>query len=83
MGYDEDELEEMGVWIADGETPIESLSTEQDYSARNQEIDVDALESSMTLSLKYTADEYWQIKEQLSRVAATPEQAVWKLLGNE
>ena len=71
-GYDEDELEEMGVWI-----------TEQDYSARNQEIDVDALESSMTLSLKYTADEYWQIKEQLSKVAATPEQAVWKLLGNE
>ena len=54
-----------------------------DYSTKNKEIDVDALESSMTLSLKYTADEYWQIKEQLSRVAATPEQAVWKLLGNE
>lgn len=54
-----------------------------DYSAKNKEIDIDALESSMTISLKYTADEYWQIKEQLSRVAATPEQAVWKLLGNE
>lgn len=54
-----------------------------DYSQKNQEIDVDALESMMTISLKYTADEYWQIKEQLSRVAATPEQAVWKLLGNE
>lgn len=54
-----------------------------DYSAKNKEIDVDSLESSMTISLKYTADEYWQIKEQLSRIAATPEQAVWKLLGNE
>jgi len=80
-GYDPEELEEMGVWLADGETAIEDLAS--DYSAKNQEIDVDALESSMTLSLKYTADEYWQIKEQLSKVAATPEQAVWKLLGNE
>lgn len=54
-----------------------------DYSAKNKEIDVDSLESSMIISLKYTADEYWQIKEQLSRIAAAPEQAVWKLLGNE
>ena len=82
-GYEPDELEEMGVWLADGETAIEDLAAQQDYSQKNQEIDVDALESSMTLSLKYTADEYWQIKEQLSKVAATPEQAVWKLLGNE
>lgn len=74
----------MGVWVADsedGEASIESLAP--DYSAKNQEIDVDALESSMTISLKYTAEEYWQIKEQLSKIAATPEQAVWKLLGNE
>ena len=82
-GYDDEQLEEMGVWLADGETAIEDLAVPQDYSQKNQEIDVDALESSMTLSLKYTADEYWQIKEQLSKVAATPEQAVWKLLGNE
>jgi len=54
-----------------------------DYSAKNQEVDVDGMESSMTISLKYTPDEYWQIKEQLSKIAATPEQAVWKLLGNE
>ena len=82
-GYEPEQLEEMGVWLADGETAIEDLAAQQDYSQKNQEIDVDALESSMTLSLKYTADEYWQIKEQLSKVAATPEQAVWKLLGNE
>lgn len=54
-----------------------------DYSDKNKEVDVDGLESLMTISLKYEADEYWKVKEQLSKVAATPEQAVWKLLGNE
>lgn len=80
-GYEPEELEDMGVWLADGETAVEDLAP--DYSAKNQEVDVDALESSMTLSLKYTADEYWIVKEQLSKIAAGPEQAVWKLLGNE
>ena len=80
--YEPEELEEMGVeWKAEEETF--GYAEGVDYSAKNQEVDVDALESSMTLSLKYTADEYWQIKEQLSKIAATPEQAVWKLLGNE
>ena len=57
--------------------------SEEDYSDKNKEVDVDGLESLMTISLKYEADEYWKIKEQLSHIAATPEQAVWKLLGNE
>ena len=82
-GYDEDELEEMGVWVSEGETPIDGFGTEQDYSHKNQEIDVDAMEGSMTISLKYTPDEYWKVKEQLSKIAAGPEQAVWILLGNE
>jgi len=55
----------------------------EDYSEKNKEIDVNELADSMTISLKYTPDEYWQAKEQLSKIAATPEQAVWKLLGNE
>ena len=55
----------------------------EDYSEKNKEVDVDSLADSMTISLKYTPDEYWQAKEQLSKIAATPEQAVWKLLGNE
>ena len=82
-GYEADELDDMGVWLADGETATEYMGTEQDYSQKNQEIDIDALESSMTISLKYTPDEYWKVKEQLSQIAAGPEQAVWKLLGNE
>lgn len=55
----------------------------EDYSEKNKEIDINELADSMTISLKYTPDEYWQAKEQLSKIAATPEQAVWKLLGNE
>lgn len=75
--FEIEELEEMGVpdWVFGNETP--------DYSEKNKEVDVDGLESLMTISLKYEADEFWKIKEQLSKIAATPEQAVWKLLGNE
>jgi hypothetical protein len=54
-----------------------------DYSEKNKEIDIDALDSDMILKLKYTEDEYSLVREQLSKIASTPEQAVWKLLGNE
>ena len=54
-----------------------------DYSEKNKEIDTDALDSDMILKLKYTEDEYSLVREQLSKIASTPEQAVWKLLGNE
>ena len=56
---------------------------EIDYSDKNQEIDVEDLEGLMTINLKYTEEDYWKVKEQLSKVAHTPEQAVWKLLRNE
>jgi hypothetical protein len=54
-----------------------------DYSAKNKEIDVDALESTMTICMKFNPDDYWKAREQLSKIAPTAEQAVWKLLGNE
>lgn len=54
-----------------------------DYSDKNEEIDVDALDGEMVIKLKFTEDEYWQVKKQLAEIASTPEQAVWKLLGNE
>lgn len=73
--FQTDELEEWGVFADESEG--------EDYSGKNKEVDVDGLETLMTISLKYEADEYWKIKEQLSKIAATPEQAVWKLLGNE
>jgi len=56
---------------------------EVDYSDKNEEIDIDSLDSEMIIKLKYTEDEYHLVREQLSKIAATPEQAVWKLLGNE
>ena len=56
---------------------------EIDYSDKNQEIDVEDLEGLMTINLKYTEEDYWKVKEQLSKIAQTPEQAVWKLLRNE
>jgi len=56
---------------------------EVDYSDKNEEIDIDSLDSEMIIKLKYTEDEYHLVRKQLSKIAATPEQAVWKLLGNE
>lgn len=53
------------------------------YSEANKEIDIDDLDGDMVIKLKYTEDEYNQVKGQLSKIAQTPEQAVWKLLGNE
>jgi ParB-like chromosome segregation protein Spo0J len=57
--------------------------SELDYSDKNKEIDIDALDETMTIKLNFTSDEYWIVKEQLLKIALTPEQAVWKLLGNE
>jgi ParB-like chromosome segregation protein Spo0J len=70
--WDAEKLEEWGL-----ELPV------FDYSDKNKEIDIDGLDTEMVIKLKYTEDEYNQVREQLSKIAATPEQAVWKLLGNE
>lgn len=59
------------------------ISTNIDYSQKNKEIDIDGMEDEMIIKLKYTEDEYNIVKGQLLKIAATPEQAVWKLLGNE
>ena len=75
--WDSVELEEWGL-----EVPVQ-YNSDIDYSDKNEEIDIDALDSDMIIKLKYTEDEYHLVREQLSKIAATPEQAVWKLLGNE
>jgi ParB-like chromosome segregation protein Spo0J len=54
-----------------------------DFSDANEEIDIESLDTEMVIKLKYTEEEYQLVKEQLSKIASTPEQAVWKLLGNE
>jgi ParB-like chromosome segregation protein Spo0J len=73
------EVEDLEEWGLD----IPGFDSETDFSEKNKEIDIDDLEGSMIIKLKYTEDEYHLIREQLSKIAETPEQAVWKLLGNE
>lgn len=53
------------------------------FSDKNKEIDIDALGEDMVIKLKYTEEDYYLVKEQLAKIAQTPEQAVWKLLNNE
>jgi ParB-like chromosome segregation protein Spo0J len=76
--WDSVELEEWGLEVPNFEQ--ENLT---DYSDKNKEIDVDDLDGIMTIKLNYTEDEYWEVKEKLLKIAQTPEQAVWKLLGND
>ncbi len=76
--WDSVELEEWGL-----EVPNFEQQELTDYSDKNKEIDVDDLDGIMTIKLNYTEDEYWEVKEKLSKIAQTPEQAVWKLLGND
>ena len=56
------------------------IPTAQDFSGANKEIDIDGMDDEMVIKLKYTEGEYHRVREALSRVAATPEQAVFKLL---
>ena len=76
------DVEQLGEWGLDVPNFSEGID-EKDYSDKNKEIDIDDLDTEMVLKLKYNEEEYELVKEQLSKIAATPEQAVWKLLGNE
>ena len=74
-GWDADEVREWGLDMPG----FDSVN----YAEQNKEIEIEDIDGSMTINLKYTESEYWQVKEQLNKIAQTPEQAVWKLLGNE
>ena len=74
--WDVDELREWGM-------SLPGLDDVPDYSEKNEEVDSSHFEDKMTIKLEYTEAEYYQVKEQLSKIAATPEQAIWILLGNE
>lgn len=53
------------------------------FEDKNKELTLDDISDSMTINLKYTEKEYYIVKESLSKIAPTPEQAIWKLLGND
>jgi ParB-like chromosome segregation protein Spo0J len=52
----------------------------QDFSGVNAEVNTDSFADEVSIVLKYSAEDYSKVREALSKVAATPEQAVWKLL---
>lgn len=52
----------------------------QDFSGANGEVDTDSFADEVSITLKYSADDHAKVREALAQVAATPEQAVWKLL---
>ena len=70
--WDAEDLEKWGVDVPGFE----------DFSDKNKEINIDEMDSEMVIKLKYTEDEYHIVKGQLAKLGSTPEEAVWKLLGN-
>jgi hypothetical protein len=73
--WDSEELTDWGL-------DIPNFNTEG-FGDKNKELSLDDVTDSMTISLKYTEEEYHIVKDALLKLAATPEQAIWKLLGND
>ena len=73
--WDEQLLTEWGLDIPNFDT--------SSFADQNKELNLDDVTDSMTINLKYTEEEYYLVKQQLSQIASTPEQAIWKLLGND
>jgi hypothetical protein len=73
--WDSEELTDWGL-------DIPNFNTEG-FGDKNKELSLDDVTDSMTISLKYTEEEYHIVKDALLNLAATPEQAIWKLLGND
>lgn len=83
VGYGNDDTEELRTsWDLE---ELKSWGMElPDWNVgENEEINVSAMPDEMIIKLKYTEDEYTIVREQLSKIGGTPEQAVWKLLGND
>jgi hypothetical protein len=68
--------------LTDWGLDIPNFDTEG-FADKNKELSLDDVTDSMTITLKYTEDEYHIVKDALLKLAATPEQAIWKLLGND
>ena len=73
--WDAQELTDWGLDIPNFDT--------EGFSDKNKELSLDDVTDSMTITLKYTEDEYHIVKDGLLKLASTPEQAIWKLLGND
>ena len=68
--WDAEELDEWGL-----DVPIFD-----DYSEKNNELNLSDVDSNMVINLKYTEEDYYIVKDALSKISSTPESAVYKLL---
>ena len=50
------------------------------YSSKNKEININDLSKELVISLKFNESDYYKVKDLLSKIASTPEQAVLGLL---
>jgi hypothetical protein len=73
--WDEQLLTEWGLDIPNFQTDT--------FADLNKELSLDDVTDSMLINLKYTEEEYYIVKEALSKIASTPEQAIWKLITND
>lgn len=65
------DAEELGDWGLD-------LPVAQNFT--NEEVDTDGFSDEVVIKLHYSEADHAKVRDALSRVASTPEQAVWKLL---
>jgi ParB-like chromosome segregation protein Spo0J len=72
--WNSEELSEWGL-----EVPI--FGSDVDYSEKNKEIDTDEFDDKMIIKLEFTESDYHLVKDKLSKIASTPEQAIFTLLG--
>ena len=67
-----------------GNEPLEEWGLEvwepEDFSKKNQEIEIDSLDKAMTITLKYSEADYKKVKDALSKVNDSAEKAVYSLL---
>jgi ParB-like chromosome segregation protein Spo0J len=87
VGYGEWDWDDLannwdGLELTEWGLDIPNFNTEG-FADKNKELSLDDVSDSMTINLKYTEDEYHIVKEALLKIAPTPEQAIWKLLGND
>ena len=69
------DIEEIGVEV------VQNDYNDTDYSDKNKEINTDDYDDKMLIKLQYVEEEYHLVKDALLKIASTPEQAVYKLLG--
>lgn len=78
-------LEELGIEVEDVDfsDDLETQFSNENYSDKNKEINIDEFEDELVLKLKYTEAEYNIVKGQLLKLAPMPEQAVWILINGD